>query len=917
MPSGRRALPRLCLAIAIILLPLLSAPAWAAAGPEFLEQSQLSIPLDRMTAGAWPIVIVNPGPAVDAEVRIAGPIADALAFTNGGRVRLAPGGTTAVNMIAGPRPHAGTGQLVLISPEGVARLRVTVTPPPVPFLQRYAWTIACAGMALLAAAVAWLLRKRLRLRPRRARQARGSLERPLRSSTPPDSKGFTHSDEPALKDGLRREEYARHLADLARYATPPMVLGVFGEWGTGKTSMLMQVRHQLSDATECAHVWFDPWRHQYDENPVLPLLHVIVKDLGLEDRDNVQRTLRIISDVLGSLVLSASLKINLSDVRKSVEDYDSKHFRIRSERTRLDEHLGNLIDQALAATGKQRLVVFVDDLDRCDADRIISLLEALKLHFNRDNCVFVLGVAKEPLIAAVREKYTDPVGDYLDKIIQFPFEMPRLSEDDFARYLDGLLTDEIREAGPMLRCGLRRNARAIKRFVNVLILQDRVAKDRRLDPYDVSVLAAVLLLRDSAPVDYARLMADPALLLRVQSSPASESAELSELTLNIARELGNSPSGLPDDVLAYIDLVRESPVPQPSDLVSPAEQPPAAELSRQLELRAMLEEVTADVRTRADDLLGDLVADHDPLEPVLRVQGGPRTGLAALDAVLSRPGAKVFLSGAPGVGKSVLAARLAHRLAERRAPQTPVLLSFGALRTSFAEHERWVTHALAAEYRLSAADAYAAVVRGSLVLILDGLEALEQGLRAGFLDWAGTTGCGVVITGRDAAAPGFESVTVLGVPAAEARRGFESLLTAHQVDPERLLGMTTELMSFPLLLGVLAGDQRWIDDLPTEPVSFLPWYTARAVRVTAAAGFAPETAKSALCGLARATADARHHVFSGDDADVRTRLRNAGVPDVPTFLDAAARAGLLRETTPGSYHFVHPLLRKWLADTES
>ncbi|WP_020541389.1 P-loop NTPase fold protein [Nonomuraea coxensis] len=909
MPPRRRALPRLCLVTAVILLSFWpSALARAAAGPEFLERDRLTIPLDRLAKGTWQVVLVNPGPATDVEVRLAGSVTDALALKGDSRVRLPPVGTATVTVAAGPRPHAGTGHLVLISAAGVDRLQVAVTPPPVPFVQRHAWTITGAGTVLLAAATAWLLRRRARRRP-----AKGAAAPAPRAPAAPESKGFTHTDEPALKDGLRREEYARHLADLARYATPPMVIGVFGEWGTGKTSMLMQVRGQLRDAPECAHVWYDPWQHQYDENPVLPLLHVIVKDLGLEGRENVLRTLRTISDVLGSLVLSAALKINLSDVRASVEDYDSEHFRIRSERTRLHEHLGALIDEALAASGKERLVVFVDDLDRCEADRITALLEALRLHFNRKNCVFVLGVAKGPLIAAVREKYKDPVGEYLDKIIQFPFEMPRLSEDDFARYLDGLLTDEIRVAGPMLRCGLRRNARAIKRFVNVLILQDRVAKDRRLDPYDVSVLAAVLLLRDSAPADYARLVADPALLRRLVRTPDLEpGAGLSELTLSIVRELRNSPSGAPDDMLSYIDLVRESPVPQPSELSSAAEQPPAAELSRQLELRAMLEEAATEARSRAGDMVNDLVCDGDPLEPVLRVRGAERTGLAALDGVLARPGAKVFLSGVPGVGKSVLAAGLARRLAERRGPQTPVLLSCGELPTRFAEHERWVTHALAAEYRLSAADAHAAVTRGMLVLILDGLEALEPGLRPGFLSWARATGCGVVVTGRDQAVPGFEPVTVLGVPATEARRRFEALLTTHRIDPDRLLGLTTELMSFPLLLGVLTRDQRWIDDLPEDPVRFLPWYADLAMHRTAAAGFAPESAELALGGLARATA-ARHHVFSAEDTDVRTRVRGAGVPDVPAFLDAAARAGLLREAASGSYHFVHPLLRERLA----
>ena len=909
-------LPRLCLAL--VFLPffvLPSAAAGAAAGPEFLEQDQLSIPLERLTKGSWPIVVVNPGTvSLEAEVRIAGRIADALAFKSGNRVRLEPGGTATLTMIAGRRPHAGTGQLVLISTAGTDRLRVAVTPPP-PFLQRYPWVTVTGGVLLLAAFVAVMVwrrsarpRKKVHDEARMKAKDAGSLSR-----VPAASKGFTHSDEPARVDTLRRSEYVRQLAELARHATPPMVIGVFGEWGTGKTSMLQQVRDWLQEnAPECAHVWFNPWQHQYDENPILPLLHVIVEDLGLSRRDKVRRTLRTVSDVLGSLVLSASLKVDLSNVRKSVEDYDNEHFRLRSERTRLHEHMRDLIDEALAACGKQRLVVFVDDLDRCEPERIIVLLEALKLHFDRDNCVFVLGLAKGPLIEAVREKYRNPVGDYLDKIIQFPFEMPRLSEEDFARYLDGLLTDEIRPAGDMLRCGLRRNARAIKRFVNVLILQDRVAKERRLDPYDVSLLAAVLLLRDSAPDDYARLVADPALLRRVEFGPDDRpqrqddaTAGLSELTLNVVRELRRSPSGVPDDVLAYIDLVSKSPVPQPSDLTAEPS-PPVSEFERQLELRTALEALATDLLARAGD-------EDDLLEPVLLVRGAERTGLASLDALLAERPAKVYVSGDFGSGKSVLAARLARRLAARRAPQVPVLLTCRALPAHLPQPQQWVTRALGAEYGLSATHAHAAVMRGALVLILDGIEELDSARRADFLEWARNTPCGVVLTGRDAELDGFETVRVLGVPPSEARRRLEGLLTTREADPDRLLGLTSELLSHPLLLGVLTADQRWIDDLPGDPADFLPWYVERGARAIAAADFDPHVAELGLRGIGRAATTASGHVVSGESTDVRTKLRDAGVYDVPAFLDAAVDAGLLCPAGDGIYHFVHPLIREHLA----
>ncbi|MFD1544582.1 P-loop NTPase fold protein [Nonomuraea guangzhouensis] len=895
------------LAVAVIcVLAWPFAGARAAAGPEFLEE-QVSIPLERLANGRWQIVLINPGPAVSAQVRLAGSIADALALQGDGRLNLPTGGTATLILVPGGRPHAGGGQLVLISTAGADRLGITVTEPPFLVRHWWVWISAVVMMGGIAARLWW--RRRRRGHPATKQQ----LEEPVPAST--GSPKLTHSDEPAQIDRLNREEYASHLGELARYSTPPMVIGIFGEWGTGKTSMLMQVRDYLRrEAAECAHVWFDPWRHQYDENPVLPLLHVIVKDLGLENRETVRRTLRTISDVLGSLVLSATLKVSLPDVRTSIEAYDSEHFRIRSEHTRLDEYLGTFIRESLAARGKKRLVVFVDDLDRCDADRITLLLEALKLHFNRDNCVFVLGVAKGPLIAAVREKYQDPVGEYLDKIIQFPFEMPRLSEKDFDRYLEDLLPDEIRGAGDMLRSGLRRNPRTIKRFVNVLHLQHRVAKARGVDPYEVATLAAVLLLRDGAPNDYERITRDPALLQRIARQPDSDVAAdgWSELTVRMVRWLGTTPAGVPDNVLDYIDLVRESPVSKPSDLVAGAEPVTGLEPVTELSFRDTLGRLAGLVH---EHVVPDARHDDGLLNPLVRLPGAQVPKVTGLDEILAL-GDKLMITGAPGAGKSVLVGRLARRLAGRRASRVPAYLRFSELKTEYAAHERWVTHALVACYGLSLADSHAMVVRGSLVLVLDGLDALDQGKWVGFLRWAEHAACGVIMTaGAAVSGSAFTEIRLLGVSDGEARRRLESVLAAHHVDPSQLQGLTAELMSSPQLLAVLTRDRKWIDALPEERVDFLPWYAARAVSLTAGSGFDRDVVTRGLRELARWTRNGNQDLFSHDHPDVKSALFHAGIEHdrVLDLLSAAVQSGLLRERS-GTYHFVHPLLRDHLAD---
>ncbi len=918
--------------IAFLCLPV-GVAAHVSAGPQFLEQDRLSIPLQRLEQGGrWQITLVNPGAAVDVEVRIAGSIADALAIEGSGRVHLGPGGTATMVMVPGKRRHAGNGQLVLISAAGIDRRQVSVTVAP--FLERY--RLALIVGALLVAGAAVLLWWR---RPAHGRKV--PLEQPP-PGQPADSPRYTHSDEPAAEDKLNRTEYAEYLARLARNETPPLVIGVFGEWGTGKTSMLMQVRDQVKEDASCAQVWFDPWRHHHDDNPVLPLLHAIVTQLGLERRQHVRRTLKTISEVLGSLVLSASIKLNVADVRRSFEEYDAENFRIRSERARLDEHLDLLIRDALAALGKSRLVVFIDDLDRCHADQITALLEALKLHFNRDNCVFVLAVAKQPLLAAVREKYQDPGGDYLDKIVQLPFEMPRLSEDNFDHYLDGLLSADLKDAAPSLKSGLRWNPRAIKRFVNVLTLQDRVARDRglddHLDDYDVAILAAVLLIRDGDGDFYTKLAEDPTLLKRIaediETAGENELPDWNPLPLKIVREIRES---VPEDVSPYIDLVKASPVPEPSDLTI---QPPAesaahpgavlpeaaAELGRpsRRALGSALEALAEGVLGRVDQVCD---AEHELLPPVVRFAEEEVAHPAGLDEILARGTGKLMITGPPGVGKSVLAARLArHMINTGASGRLPVLLSFRTLEADFSTVERSLTHALVDEYQISMPDAFAMVNRGLLTLVLDGLDELDA--TAGWtklvqlvMRWAGTTGAGIIMIDRvrpardsPAAQLGFQMVELLGVPGEEARRRLDGLLSSHRVEPSRLLGVSPELLSSPQMLSTLTTRTGWIDDLPEEPVYFLPWYARRAVN-RSAEGFDAEAVAAALGKVARLLAAGQRDAFGSGDADIRAVFRESGIRgvQVPSVLHAMVEAGVLREIAPENYHFIHPLLQRHIA----
>ncbi|HEX4700920.1 MAG TPA: P-loop NTPase fold protein, partial [Pseudonocardiaceae bacterium] len=184
------------------------------------------------------------------------------------------------------------------------------------------------------------------------------------------------NDEPAVVDLLDRAQFARALAYVGTTCETPLVIGVYGTWGIGKTSLLRLIKGRVDQENSARTVWFDAWQHQFDENPAVALLHTMVDELGLGDEG--KRLLYVIASALGGAALKATKLITAKDVHEIEERYEVERFLIREKQVRLRKHFAELLNQA-TKNGEIRLVFFIDDLDRCVPEQVLRVLEALKL----------------------------------------------------------------------------------------------------------------------------------------------------------------------------------------------------------------------------------------------------------------------------------------------------------------------------------------------------------------------------------------------------------------------------------------------------------------------------------------------------------------------------------------------------------
>jgi hypothetical protein len=228
---------------------------------------------------------------------------------------------------------------------------------------------------------------------------------------------------------------------------------------------------------------------------------------------------------------------------------------VRDARIRLREHFSKLV--SIARGPKQsRVVFFVDDLDRCQPDTALSVLEALRLYLNLEGCVYVVGADRLALQRAVARRYgIEDSGNirYIDKVVQLPFFVPQLSAAATASFVGTLLPKALKKCAPLLTAGLGANPRGVKRFVNILSLHHELASDGTVSKYDPNILTLLLLVQYLDPERFALIAADPTVLQEMVNRHETEGNVALKAVMSLA-------PNLPENLGEYIYLTESSGV---------------------------------------------------------------------------------------------------------------------------------------------------------------------------------------------------------------------------------------------------------------------------------------------------------------------------------------------------------------------
>jgi hypothetical protein len=395
-------------------------------------------------------------------------------------------------------------------------------------------------------------------------------------------------DSPAEHPALGFEQYAHAFAEIIRESDPRFAVGVFGDWGSGKTTLMRAIKRRLEADDTVVTVWFNAWRYEREEHLIVPLLDTLREALVdwskkvAHDPDLRDRAIKAASTVARAaraILVGLTAKVTMPglpggpelgfDTSKAIADWRQTPDEAAQQPQSFYHVSFNALQDSLARfvqEGRQRIVVFIDDLDRCLPLNALEILESMKLFFDLQGFVFVVGLDQDAVERAIEAKYHADRGradnekvespikgsEYIKKIFQVPFTLPPISPVQLDEFLGSMygtgMSDKQRDD---LRTRVRPhldfvitesgvNPREVKRYINAYTLQRKIRPN--LDA-DVVLCLQTMAFRADWQDAYEVLLAEREAFtdaIRRQLSGEQTAVE------NLWPNLGNIPHSLQD-----------------------------------------------------------------------------------------------------------------------------------------------------------------------------------------------------------------------------------------------------------------------------------------------------------------------------------------------------------------------------------
>lgn len=247
-----------------------------------------------------------------------------------------------------------------------------------------------------------------------------------------------NSDKPIVSkenDQFNRYNFSKRIGEtiLERKNDNGLVLGLFGIWGEGKSSVLNMIEGILENHEEILIIKFNPWRFKDEESLIFNFLENLSETLDYQ-LTNFKEKIGAFIKKYGSV--GSVINLDLSKIGESLSD------------TQLEE-LKNRVNEFLKISNK-KIVVIIDDIDRLDKNELFAIFKLIKLTGDFSNTYYILSFDDKMVASALSDRYggkNEKAGyNFLEKIVQVPLRIPKAHSKDILNFTFKLLDQVIEES---------------------------------------------------------------------------------------------------------------------------------------------------------------------------------------------------------------------------------------------------------------------------------------------------------------------------------------------------------------------------------------------------------------------------------------------------------------------------------------
>jgi len=317
------------------------------------------------------------------------------------------------------------------------------------------------------------------------------------------------------EDILGRKSFAQSLGDaiLSYKEKESIVIGLFGEWGSGKTSIInMAIEHVNSvlekeaDHKKPIIVNFNPWNYS-DQNQLISQffrqLSLILRRPDYSSSVNkAGKRLEIYGSLFEPLALIpvvGPIFYNLSKVFKSIGNAIKRWGNLKSnDLNSIREELNELL-----AEQPHKILIVIDDVDRLNDTEIRQIFQLVKSLGDFPNTIYLLAFDKNVVIKALMKVQKGSGQEYLEKVVQIPFEVPLIPKQEVEKLLSMQLSELLRDMPEArwdqdywsdiydggLKCFFG-NIRDVNRYINTLRFGFEMVKEE-VNPIDFLAITAI------------------------------------------------------------------------------------------------------------------------------------------------------------------------------------------------------------------------------------------------------------------------------------------------------------------------------------------------------------------------------------------------------------------------------------------